>query len=95
VVEDVLDVRTLKSEIQRHQNRADLARGIKTFEEEVGVWAEDPDAISLANARGEKCVGHLVDPTFEVGVGVADIAIDNCKLACIELRRPAQEIVDE
>jgi hypothetical protein len=37
----------------------------------------------------------LVDPTFEVGVGVADIAIYNCKLACIELRRPAQEIVDE
>ena len=56
--------------IVEHQYRADLARGIEALEEEMGVRAQDADAVVRLHAEAQERVGQTVyaRPQFRVRI---------------------------
>src|SRR5581483_8041357 len=81
--------------VERHEDGADLGDAVVALEEEVGVRAEDADAVALADAEREKGVGELVHARLEVAVGVAAGAVDDGGLVGVELGSAAEEVGDE
>ncbi|MNS46747.1 hypothetical protein D3C72_792570 [compost metagenome] len=72
VLEDVLDLAGHQSEVDRHEDRAQLADGEEQFEDVARVVGEDRDAIALLDAEAvTERVGHGVGAAVEVAVAQA------------------------
>ena len=95
VVQDVLVVRGGEPVVERHEDRADPARARRSSRGSSGSSGERMQTRSpcLTPRRGARA--RAGSRALQLAVGEAQVAVHDRGLVGIELRRAAQEIVDE
>src|SRR5262249_39444085 len=77
VVDDVLVIRGDQAIVERHEDSANLRDTVVALEEVVRVGTKDADAVARLYAEGKKGVPELVCAGLEIGIGHAQVAIDD------------------
>ena len=95
VVQDVFVVRRHQAVVERNQNCADLARGVKTLKEKVGVRTQDADAVVGFHAQTQERMRQPVHARLQLRIRVAPRAVHHRSLVGIELHGTAQKVIGE
>jgi hypothetical protein len=91
VLEDIADIRTAQTGVDRNQNAARSWHGKVCLQHSQGVRAQERHPVIFLQPFVPQSVGQAIHPFFELTVGVATLAMHNRRLIGIEIGAAPQK----